>query len=81
MEFVLQKERQEAQRKAIEAQGVADFQKIVSEGISPELLKWKGVEATEKFADAPNTKIIIIGNDSGGLPVILSTAEDGDMAK
>ena len=52
MEFVLQKERQEAQRKAIEAQGIADFQRIVSEGISPELLQWKGVEATEKFADA-----------------------------
>jgi len=72
MEFVLQKERQEAERKAIEAQGIADFQKIVSEGISPELLQWKGIEATEKFADAPNSKIIIMGNDSGGLPVLLS---------
>lgn len=72
MEFVLQKERQEAERKAIEAQGIADFQKIVSEGISPELLQWKGIEATEKFADSPNTKIIVIGNDSGSLPVILS---------
>jgi len=76
MEFVLKKEQQEAQRKAIEAGGIADFQKIVSEGISPELLKWKGVEATEKFAGAPNTKIVIMGNDSGGLPVILSAAEN-----
>lgn len=72
MEFVLQKERQEAERKAIEAKGIADFQRIVSEGITPALLQWKGVEATEKFADAPNTKIVIIGNDSGGLPVLLS---------
>jgi len=72
MEFVLQKETQEAQRKAIEAQGIADFQRIVSTGISPELLQWKGIEATEKFADSPNSKIIIVGNDSGGLPVILS---------
>lgn len=72
MQFVLQKERQEAERKAIEAGGIAEFQRIVSEGISPNLLKWKGVEATEKFADSPNTKIIIIGNDSNGLPVLLN---------
>lgn len=44
MEFVLQKERQEAERKAIEAQGISDFQRIVSEGISDKLLKWKGIE-------------------------------------
>ena len=80
MEFVLSKERQEAQRKAIEAQGIADFQRIVSEGISPELLQWKGVEATEKFAGAPNTKIIIMGNSASGLPVILSAAGSGDAA-
>ncbi len=72
MEFVLAKERQEAQRKAIEAGGIADFQRIVSDGISAELLQWKGVEATEKFAGAPNTKIVIIGNSGSGLPVILS---------
>ncbi len=74
MEFVLQKERQEAERKAIEAKGISDFQRIVSEGISPELLQWKGVEATEQFATSENSKIIIIGNDKGGLPVILSAA-------
>lgn len=72
MVFVLQKERQEAERKTIEAQGIADFQRIVSTGISPQLLQWKGIEATEKFANSPNTKIVIMGNDSGGLPVILS---------
>lgn len=76
MEFVLQKEKQEAERKAIEAKGIADFQRIVSEGISAELLQWKGVEATEKFADSMNSKIIIMGNDGGGLPVILSAASD-----
>lgn len=75
MEFVLEKERQEAERKAIEAKGIADFQRIVSEGISAQLLQWKGVEATEKFANSPNTKIVIIGNDSGGLPVILSSED------
>jgi len=74
MEFVLQKEKQEAQRKAIEAQGISDFQKIVSQGISPELLRWKGIEATESFAGAPNTKIVIMGNGANGLPVILSAS-------
>lgn len=76
MEFVLMRERQEAERKAIEAKGVADFQRIVSEGISPELLKWKGVEATEKFASSPSTKLVIMGNSANGLPVILSAADD-----
>lgn len=72
MEFVLQKEEQEAQRKAIEAKGIAEFQRIVSEGISPELIQWKGVEATENFAESKNTKIIIMGNGDKGLPVLLS---------
>jgi len=78
MQFVLQKEKQEAERKAIEAGGIASFQKIVSEGISENLLKWKGVEATEKFAESPNTKIVIMGNDANGLPVILNA--DGDSS-
>ena len=72
MEFVLSKERQEAERKAIEAKGVADFQRIVSEGISEQTLMWKGIEATEKLVDSPNAKIIIMGNGKGDLPVIFS---------
>ncbi len=75
MEFVLQKEKKEAERKSIEAKGIAEFQRIVTEGISPELLKWKGIEATERFASAPNTKIVIMGNDGNGLPVLLSADE------
>lgn len=71
MKFVLQKEQQEAERKRIEAQGIADFQKIVSLGISPMLLEWKGIEATEKLAASPNTKIVVIGNSKNGLPLIL----------
>jgi len=73
MKFVLQKEQQEAERKRIEAQGIADFQRIVSQGISQQLLEWKGIEATEKLAASPNAKIVIIGNPKTGLPVILST--------
>ena len=71
MRFTIEKEKLEAERKRIEAQGVADFQKIVSEGLTTSYLKWKGIEATQKIAESPNTKIVIVGNDSGGLPVIL----------
>ena len=72
MEFILKKETQEAERKRIEARGVADFQDIVSKGISAELLKWKGIEATEKLANSPNSKIVVIGSGKDGLPLILS---------
>lgn len=73
MEFVLTKEKQEADRKRIEAKGIADFQTIVSSGISDQLLRWKGVEATEKLATSSNTKVIVIGAGKDGLPVILDT--------
>ncbi|MBK7142428.1 MAG: prohibitin family protein [bacterium] len=73
MEFILTKEKQEADRKRIEAQGISDFQKIVSSGISEQLLRWKGVEATEKLAHSPNTKVIIVGSGKDGLPIILDT--------
>jgi prohibitin 1 len=71
MQFVLQRERQEAERKRIEAQGVSDFQRIVSTGISQQLLEWKGIEATEKLVASPNSKIVVIGNPKNGLPLIL----------
>ncbi len=75
MQFVLQKETQEAQRKRIEAQGIADFQRIVTQGISQPLLEWKGIEATLKIAESPNAKIIVIGSGKGGLPVILNPGQ------
>src|SRR5258707_1291199 len=71
MSFILQKEKQEAERKRIEAQGIADFQKIVAQGISPQLLEWKGIEATEKLATSANAKVVIIGNPKNGLPLVL----------
>jgi prohibitin 1 len=71
MKFVLQKEQQEAERKRIEAQGVADFQRIVAQGISPQLLEWKGIEATEKLATSSNAKVVVIGSSKTGLPIIL----------
>jgi prohibitin 1 len=71
MKFVLQKESQEAERKRIEAQGIADFQRIISQGLSAQLLQWKGIEATEKLAMSPNTKVVVVGNPKSGLPIIL----------
>jgi regulator of protease activity HflC (stomatin/prohibitin superfamily) len=71
MAFILQKEEQEADRKRIEAKGIADFQNIVAKGISDQLLKWKGIEATEKLANSPNAKVIVIGSGKDGLPLIL----------
>ena len=71
MQFVLRKETQEAERKRIEAKGIADFQTIVSKGITDKLLRWKGIDATENLAKSNNTKIVIIGAGKSGLPLIL----------
>jgi len=71
MNFRLQKETQEAQRKRIEAQGIRDFQQIVAQGISPQLLEWKGIEATETLAKSPNSKVVVIGSGKNGLPIIM----------
>jgi regulator of protease activity HflC (stomatin/prohibitin superfamily) len=71
MTYVLQKATQEAERKRIEAQGIKDFQTIVSQGISEPLLRWKGIEATEQLAQSPNAKIVVIGGKDG-LPIILN---------
>lgn len=71
MKFVLNKESQEADRKRIEAQGIADFQKIVTAGLTDSFLRWKGIEATAKLADSQNSKIVVIGSGKDGLPLIL----------
>jgi len=71
MEFVLMKEKQEAERKRIEGEGISTFQRIVSEGISENLLRWKGIEATLKLAESANTKVVVIGAGKEGLPIIL----------
>jgi regulator of protease activity HflC (stomatin/prohibitin superfamily) len=73
MRFVLEKETQEAERKRIEARGIADFQKIVTDGISDKLLAWKGIEATLEVAKSPNAKVVMIGNGKNGLPIIFDS--------
>lgn len=73
MEYVLQKERQEAARLRIEAQGISDYQKIVNAGLTDKLLAFKGIEATEKLAASPNAKVVVVGGGKSGLPLILNT--------
>lgn len=72
MEFVLQREKQEAERKRVEAAGIKDFQDIVSQGISEKLLEWKGIEATMELVKSQNSKVIVVGNSRNGLPLIYS---------
>jgi prohibitin 1 len=70
MEFVLQREKQEAERKRVEAAGIKDFQDIVTQGISEKLLEWKGIEATMELVKSQNSKVIVVGNSRNGLPLI-----------
>jgi regulator of protease activity HflC (stomatin/prohibitin superfamily) len=70
-EFKIDKAQKEAERKEIEANGIAKFQKIVNQTITPQLLKWKGVEATQEISKSTNSKVIVIGNGDGDLPIIL----------
>jgi len=70
MIFVLQKEKQEAERKRVEAQGIADYQKILSTGLSDKQLQYEMIKA---IATSPNAKLIIMGGGKNSTPVILDT--------
>jgi regulator of protease activity HflC (stomatin/prohibitin superfamily) len=69
--YILEKEKKEAERKRIEAQGIKDYQSIVMQTLSDKLIKWQGVQATLELAKSNNTKVVIIGAGKEGLPVIL----------
>jgi hypothetical protein len=69
--FRVEREAEESKRKQIEADGIAAFQKTVSQGISESYLRWRGIEATLQLAQSPNTKIVIVGSGKDGLPIIL----------
>jgi prohibitin 2 len=73
--FILQREEQEKSRKIIEAEGIKAFQDTVSQGISENYLRWKGIDATLKLADSPNAKMVVIGGKEG-LPLILGPLGD-----
>ncbi len=74
--FRVQREAEESKRKQIEADGIAAFQKTVSQGISPSYLRWRGIEATLELAKSPNSKIVVIGSGKDGLPIILNSADN-----
>ncbi|HQU60505.1 MAG TPA: SPFH domain-containing protein, partial [Saprospiraceae bacterium] len=76
MEFVLDEARREAERKRIEAEGVRDAQNIISEGLDPQVLQFKSIEAFLELAKSPNTKVII---SDGDLPVLLSPEGAGPV--
>jgi regulator of protease activity HflC (stomatin/prohibitin superfamily) len=73
MEFVLQKEKQEAERKRVEAQGIADYQKIISTGLGDKQLQYEQIQIMKGLITSPNAKVIIMG--SGKTPVILDTKD------
>lgn len=72
MQFILDRERQEMERKKIEAQGIAEYQRIVSQNLTESLLRLRGIEASEKIAADAKTKILFIGDPKTGLPLLLS---------
>ena len=71
MEFVLQKEKQEAERRRIEAQGLADYQRIVNTQLTDKLLQYETIKANQAIATSPNAKVIIMGGGRGGAQVLI----------
>jgi regulator of protease activity HflC (stomatin/prohibitin superfamily) len=70
-QYTIQKERLEAERKQIEAEGEATYQRIITESLSPQFLRFKGIEVTRELAQSDNSKVVVIGSGSDGLPLIL----------
>jgi len=73
--FRVAREAEESKRKQIEANGISAFQQTVSQGISESYLRWRGIEATLALAQSPNSKIVIIGSNKDGLPIILGNVD------
>ncbi len=69
--FRIEKEKKEAERKNIEAEGIKAYQNIVAQSLSDKLLEWQGIEATKELANSTNAKVVIIGSSKNGLPLIL----------
>lgn len=79
-DYRIQREAKESIRRAIEAEGIKKFQQVVSELITPDLLTWKGIEATEELARSNNAKMVVIGGGKNGLPIILNTGDSPSAA-
>jgi regulator of protease activity HflC (stomatin/prohibitin superfamily) len=78
--FRVEREKRESERKKIEAEGIRDFQQIVSQGISESYLRWRGIEATLQLSQSTNAKTVIIGNGKDGLPIILGNVDTSPPA-
>ena len=70
-QFLLEKEKSEAERKRIAAEGEAAANKIVNSSLTPNLLRMRGIEATLNLAQSPNSKVVVIGQGKDGMPIIL----------
>ncbi len=79
--YILKKEREETIRKEIEAFGWKNYNDLISESLNPKVLKWMGILATRDLAESKNTKVVIMGNGSQGLPVILGSDFTRDEEK
>src|SRR5271166_1835635 len=73
--FRVAREIRESERKKIEAEGISEFQQIVSQGISDSYLRWRGIEATLQLAQSSNSKIVVVGSSKDGLPIILGNVD------
>src|SRR5437660_5653366 len=73
--FRVEREKRESERKKIEAEGIREFQQIVSQGISDSYLRWRGIEATLQLSQSTNSKVIVIGGGKDGLPIILGNVD------
>jgi regulator of protease activity HflC (stomatin/prohibitin superfamily) len=73
--FRVAREIRESERKKIEAEGISEFQQIVTQGISDSYLRWRGIEATLQLAQSSNSKLVIIGSGKDGLPIILGNVD------
>ena len=70
-EYRLDREKSEAERRRIEADGIAAYNRIINASLTKAILQQRGIEATIKLAESPNTKVIVIGSGKDGLPLIL----------
>jgi len=78
-DYRLLREAKETERKRIEAQGIREFQDIVSSGITDSYLRWKGIEATLELARSNNAEVVVVGGGKGGLPIILGNMDGGPV--
>lgn len=74
-DYRIEREKKEAERKRIEAEGIRQFQDIVKDGITDRYLMWRGIDATLQLAQSPNTKVIVIGAGKTGLPILLGNLD------